>query len=158
MQPPFLRLKFTTDSVTEECFASDALLMIDIYFELPLLPAQLVSVFSLPNSPPKFIIIGIWMDLCDEVPEHGGARRLFNFLPLHAAGEYSAKGKHYISSYTPSLTALMRAPESHDRSLSVPFTAIGQNRPAGALFASDGVELELELVRRLLPPPQLFPS
>ncbi|KAG1729055.1 hypothetical protein EDD22DRAFT_929775, partial [Suillus occidentalis] len=36
---------------------------------------------------------------------------LFNFLPLHAAGEYRANGKslsqQYISSYTPSLTALM---------------------------------------------------
>ncbi|KAG2151576.1 uncharacterized protein EDB93DRAFT_1138211, partial [Suillus bovinus] len=35
---------------------------------------------------------------------------LFNFMPLHAAGEYRPKGKslsqQYISSYTPSLTAL----------------------------------------------------
>ncbi|KAG2129050.1 TPR-like protein [Suillus bovinus] len=82
---------------------------------------------------------------------------LFNFLPLHAAGEYRPKGKslsqQYISSYTPSLTALIKARRSHDRSLSVPFVAIGQDFPAGASFTLDAVEPELELVRGLLPPP-----
>ncbi|KAG2147812.1 CHAT domain-containing protein [Suillus bovinus] len=82
---------------------------------------------------------------------------LFNFLPLHAAGEYRAKGnslsRHYISSYTPSLTALIKARGSHDRYSSVPFVAIGQDCPAGASFILDAVEPELELVRRLLPPP-----
>ncbi|KAG1796011.1 CHAT domain-containing protein [Suillus plorans] len=82
---------------------------------------------------------------------------LFNSLPLHAAGEYRPKGKsvsqQYISSYTPSLTALIKARRSHDRSSSVPFVAIGQNRPAGASFTLDAVEPELELVQRLLPPP-----
>ncbi|KAG2147438.1 CHAT domain-containing protein, partial [Suillus bovinus] len=82
---------------------------------------------------------------------------LANFLPLHAAGEYRPKGKslsqQYISSYTPSLTALIKARGSHGRSLSVPFVAIGQDCPAGASFTLDAVEPELELVRRLLPPP-----
>jgi CHAT domain-containing protein len=82
---------------------------------------------------------------------------LFNFLPLHAAGEYRPNGKslsqQYISSYTPSLAALMRARRSHARSLPVPFVAIGQNRPAGASFTLDCVEPELELVRSLLPHP-----
>ncbi|KAG1717587.1 CHAT domain-containing protein [Suillus occidentalis] len=82
---------------------------------------------------------------------------LFNFLLLHAAGEYRANGKslsqQYISSYTPSLTALMRACTRQDRSPSVPFAAIGQNLPAGASFTLDCVEPELELVRSLLPPP-----
>ncbi|KAG2742493.1 hypothetical protein P692DRAFT_20197153 [Suillus brevipes Sb2] len=59
---------------------------------------------------------------------------LFNFLPLHAAGEYRANG-------------------DHDRSPSVPFAAIGQNLPAGASFTLDCVEPELELVRSLLPLP-----
>ncbi|KAG1842265.1 TPR-like protein [Suillus subalutaceus] len=81
----------------------------------------------------------------------------FNFLPLHAAGKYRANGEslsqQYVSSYTPSLTALMRAHRSHDRSPSVSFAAIGQNLPAGALFTLDGVEPELELVQSLLPPP-----
>ncbi|KAG2151666.1 CHAT domain-containing protein [Suillus bovinus] len=82
---------------------------------------------------------------------------LFNFLPLHAAGEYRAQGKsvsqQYISSYTPSLTALIKARKSHHRSPSVPFVAIGQDCPAGASFILDAVEPELELVKRLLPLP-----
>ncbi|KAG1747724.1 CHAT domain-containing protein [Suillus lakei] len=80
----------------------------------------------------------------------------FNFLPLHAAGEYRENGQSlsqlYASSYTPSLVALMRARRSHDRSPSVLFAAIGQNHPDGASFTLDGVEPELELVRSLLPP------
>ncbi|KAG1735366.1 CHAT domain-containing protein [Suillus occidentalis] len=111
----------------------------------------------------------LWDDVVCPVVEHlgGFARRgsriwwcptyLFNFLPLHAAGEYRANGKslsqQYISSYTPSLAALMRARRSHDRSPLVPFAAIGQNLPAGASFTLDCVEPELELVRSLLPPP-----
>ncbi|OAX31809.1 hypothetical protein K503DRAFT_810411 [Rhizopogon vinicolor AM-OR11-026] len=80
---------------------------------------------------------------------------LFNFLPLHAAGEYRRGGKNlsnlYISSYTPSLTALIRARRSHDRSQTVSFAAIGQNRPAGATYALQSVEPELDLVRSLVP-------
>ncbi|KAG1741307.1 TPR-like protein [Suillus lakei] len=81
---------------------------------------------------------------------------VFNFLPLHAAGEYYREhgrflSRFYISSYTPSLTALIRARKSHDRSLPVPFAAIGQNHPDGASFTLNGVEPELELVRSLLP-------
>ncbi|KAG2336874.1 TPR-like protein [Suillus weaverae] len=75
---------------------------------------------------------------------------LFNFLPLHAAGEYRKHGQFlsqlYVSSYTPSLAALINARRGHDRSLSVSFAAIGQNRPAGASFTLDGVEPELELI------------
>jgi CHAT domain-containing protein len=82
---------------------------------------------------------------------------LFNFLPLHAAGAYrqgeQLLSQLYISSYTPSLTALIRARKSHDSSLSVPFAAIGQNRPDGASFTLECVEPELELVWSLLPPP-----
>ncbi|KAG1739761.1 CHAT domain-containing protein [Suillus occidentalis] len=111
----------------------------------------------------------LWVDVVRPVAENlgGFARRgsriwwcptlLFNFLPLHAAGEYRANGEslsqQYISSYTPSLTALMRARRSHDRSPSVPFAAIGQNFPAGASFTLDCVEPELDLVQRLLLPP-----
>ncbi|KAG2159005.1 CHAT domain-containing protein [Suillus bovinus] len=82
---------------------------------------------------------------------------LFSFLPLHAAGEYRERGKFlsqlYISSYTPSLTALIKARASRDRPTSMPFVVIGQNFPAGASFTLDAVEPELELVRKLLPPP-----
>ncbi|OJA20351.1 hypothetical protein AZE42_10538 [Rhizopogon vesiculosus] len=79
----------------------------------------------------------------------------FNFLPLHAAGEYRQSGKNlsnlYISSYTPSLTALIRARRSRDRSQTVSFAAIGQNRPAGATFTLQSVESELDLVQKLVP-------
>ncbi|KAG2141065.1 CHAT domain-containing protein [Suillus clintonianus] len=111
----------------------------------------------------------LWNDVVRPVVEHlGGCTRpgsriwwcptyLFNFLPLHAAGEYREHGQSlsqlYISSYTPSLTALIRARRSHDRSLSVSFAAIGQNHPDGHSFTLDFVEPELELVRSLLPPP-----
>ncbi|KAG1870207.1 CHAT domain-containing protein [Suillus subalutaceus] len=81
---------------------------------------------------------------------------LFNFLPLHAAGKYRRHGQFlsqlHISSYMPSLTALIKA-RRQDRSLSVSFAAIGQNLPAGASFTLDCVESELELVQSLLPPP-----
>ncbi|KAG1763820.1 CHAT domain-containing protein [Suillus placidus] len=111
----------------------------------------------------------LWDDVVRPVVENlgGFARRgsriwwcptsIFNFLPLHAAGTYRANGEslsqQYVSSYTPSLTALIRARRIHDRSLSVSFAAIGQNRPIGASFTLDGVEPELELVRSLLPHP-----
>ncbi|KAG0694586.1 CHAT domain-containing protein [Suillus ampliporus] len=81
----------------------------------------------------------------------------FNFLPLHAAGEYKRGGKSlsqlYVSSYTPSLTALIRARKRNDGSPSVSFAAIGQNHPPGHSFPLEAVEPELELVQSLLPPP-----
>ncbi|KAG2354958.1 CHAT domain-containing protein [Suillus spraguei] len=113
-------------------------------------------------------LIELWDDIvCPVVENLGGCAQpgsriwwcptsVFNFLPLHAAGEYSKRGGRflshlYISSYTPSLTALIRARKNHDRSPSVSFAAIGQNRPAGALFTLNSVEPELELVQSLLP-------
>ncbi|KAG2132019.1 CHAT domain-containing protein [Suillus bovinus] len=111
----------------------------------------------------------LWYDVVGPVVESlGGIARqgsriwwcptsLFNFLPSHAAGEYKEKGhslsQQYTSSYTPSLTALIEARRSHERSPSVLFVAIGQSCPAGASFTLDAVEPELELVRSLLPPP-----
>ena len=80
----------------------------------------------------------------------------FSFLPLHAAGEYRRGGmnlsKLYISSYTPSLTALTRTRRNRDKSQATLFAAIGQNHPAGHTFTLQSVEPELELVRSLLPP------
>ncbi|KAG2739836.1 hypothetical protein P692DRAFT_20754507 [Suillus brevipes Sb2] len=111
----------------------------------------------------------LWNDVVFPVVENLGAfaRRgsriwwcptsVFNFLPLHAAGEYRANGEslsqQYISSYTPSLTALVRARRNHDRSPSVSFAAIGQNRPGGHSSTLELVEPELKLVRSLLPDP-----
>jgi CHAT domain-containing protein len=82
----------------------------------------------------------------------------FNFMPLHAAGEYRRGGNSlaqlYISSYTPSLTALIKARRHRDQPLPVSFAAIGQNHPKGASFALECVEPELALVQSLLPHPQ----
>ncbi|KIK43354.1 hypothetical protein CY34DRAFT_11807 [Suillus luteus UH-Slu-Lm8-n1] len=79
-------------------------------------------------------------------------------MPLHAAGEYRRGGKSlaqlYISSYTPSLTALMKSRRHRDQPLPVSFAAIGQNHPKGASFTLECVEPELALVQSLLPPPQ----
>ncbi|KAG2745480.1 hypothetical protein P692DRAFT_201848294 [Suillus brevipes Sb2] len=81
---------------------------------------------------------------------------VFNFLPLHAAGEYRANGESlsqlYISSYTPSLTALMRARRSHDRCPSCRVSA-RDARPAAAGAAGRVKKAAPELVQRLLPPP-----
>jgi hypothetical protein len=75
-------------------------------------------------------------------------------MPLHAAGEYSRGGKSlaqlYISSYTPSLTALIKALRRRDQPLSLSFAAIGQNRPEGYSTILECVETELTLVQSLL--------
>ncbi|KAG0708377.1 CHAT domain-containing protein [Suillus ampliporus] len=123
------------------------------------------------ETQPKLIeaLRKLWVDIVHPVVENLGKfakpgsriwwcpTSLFNFLPLHAAGEYRRGGMNlsqlYASSYTPSLTALIRARKSHDRSPHVPFAAIGQNRPEGASFTLEYVEPELDLVRSLLPPP-----
>jgi len=58
----------------------------------------------------------------------------FTLLPLHAAGPYATKGHnlphYYISSYTPTLAALIRARQQMPRDASSPhFVAIGQGNP-----------------------------
>ncbi|KAG0702961.1 hypothetical protein DFH29DRAFT_1068853, partial [Suillus ampliporus] len=60
----------------------------------------------------------------------------FTLLPLHAAGPYEPKSHNfshfYISSYTPTLTALIRARHQASRDASAQrFVAIGQARPDG---------------------------
>jgi len=81
----------------------------------------------------------------------------FNFLPLHAAGEYKHRGKNlsqiFVSSYIASMTTLIKARRRHDRSLPVHFAAIGQDLPNGALGRLAFVEPELDLVQSLLPTP-----
>ncbi|KAG0702340.1 TPR-like protein [Suillus ampliporus] len=110
----------------------------------------------------------LWVEVVHPVVQHldtvakPGSRiwwcptSFFNFLPLHAAGEYRSGGKSlsqlYISSYTPSLTALIKARRSHDRSLPMSFAAIGQNHPPEHKFPLTCVEPELDLVQSLLPP------
>ncbi|OJA18780.1 hypothetical protein AZE42_01624 [Rhizopogon vesiculosus] len=58
----------------------------------------------------------------------------FTLLPLHAAGPYEKKSHNlshfYISSYTPTLAALIRARQQISRDASTPhFIAIGQGNP-----------------------------
>ncbi|KAG1722186.1 CHAT domain-containing protein [Suillus lakei] len=117
----------------------------------------------------KKVLMELWDDVVRPVVDNLGrfAQRgsriwwcptsVFNSLPLHAAGEYSrAHGQFlswlYISSYTPSLMALIKARKSPDRSLPVPFAAIGQNLPDGYSHPLKAVEGELDLVQSLIPP------
>ena len=58
----------------------------------------------------------------------------FTLLPLHAAGPYVERGHNlshfYISSYTPTLAALIRARQQLPRDASIPhFISIGQGNP-----------------------------
>ncbi|KAG1838378.1 CHAT domain-containing protein [Suillus subalutaceus] len=95
-------------------------------------------------------LIELWEDVVRPVVENlGGFAQRRPRIWRH--GQFLSQ--LYVSSYTPSLTALIKARRNHDGSLSVSFAAIGQNRPAGASFTLECVEPELELVRSLLPPP-----
>ncbi|KAG0702537.1 TPR-like protein [Suillus ampliporus] len=60
----------------------------------------------------------------------------FTLLPLHAAGPYASKSRNlsyfYVSSYTPTLVALIRARQHVSRDASVQhFVAVGQGNPDG---------------------------
>ena len=80
---------------------------------------------------------------------------VFTSLPIHAAHPYR-KGERglsdvYVSSYTPTLSALIRSRNKRNTQQSVPsFVSIGQPNAAGYnLLVS--VRQELDLVRQLLP-------
>ncbi|EGN99470.1 hypothetical protein SERLA73DRAFT_73996 [Serpula lacrymans var. lacrymans S7.3] len=81
------------------------------------------------------------------------------FLPLHAAGAYR-KGEHnlanlFISSYTPTLSALLRSREVQRNAATLPrFLAIGQAKPSEASHESElkFIGLELNLIKSLVPP------
>ncbi|KAG0707083.1 CHAT domain-containing protein [Suillus ampliporus] len=80
----------------------------------------------------------------------------FTLLPLHAAGPYEPKSHNfphfYISSYTPTLTALIRARQQASRDASVQhFVAIGQARPDGGKELPY-VAAELDLVAQRVAP------
>ncbi|KAH7905794.1 CHAT domain-containing protein [Hygrophoropsis aurantiaca] len=84
----------------------------------------------------------------------------FTSLPLHAAGPYR-KGEQglsdlYITSYTPTLSALIRMRKNKaDSPLTIPkFAVIGQSTPGGGSVESKlpSVNAELDLVLGLLPP------
>jgi CHAT domain-containing protein len=80
----------------------------------------------------------------------------FTLLPLHAAGLYEKKSynlsRFYISSYTPTLAALIRARQQVARTASIPhFAAIGQGNPyEGAELAHVAAELG-DIAHRVAP-------
>ncbi|KAF9234281.1 hypothetical protein BU15DRAFT_79169 [Melanogaster broomeanus] len=90
---------------------------------------------------------------------------LFTALPLHCAGEYKHGGqmlsKLFVSSYTPSLSALIRArTRNANLTQEITFAAIGQathtDTPvkAPALYY---IDCELDDIEKLLPiPPMMF--
>ncbi|KAG2080442.1 CHAT domain-containing protein [Suillus cothurnatus] len=102
----------------------------------------------------RLISLELWVEVVHPVVERSRIwwcpTSLFNFMPLHAAGEYSRGGKSlaqlYIYSYAPSLTALIKARRRRDQPLSLSFAAIGQNRPEGYSTILECVEPELTLV------------
>ncbi|KAG2340931.1 hypothetical protein BDR05DRAFT_991223 [Suillus weaverae] len=108
------------------------------------------------TSSPALIkaLVELWDDVVRPVVENlGGFARQGSRIWWCPTKHGQFLSQLYISSYTPSFTALIKARRSHDRSLTVSFAAIGQNRPANASFTLDCVEPELELVQSLLPPP-----
>ncbi|KAG2122344.1 CHAT domain-containing protein [Suillus clintonianus] len=87
----------------------------------------------------------------------------FTSIPLHAAnpfrmnadrsGRESCLEDLYICSYTPTLSALLRARQAMKTRTTPSFAAIGQSRPgAGQGDVLPAVDSELELVHTLVPP------
>ena len=86
----------------------------------------------------------------------------FSLLPLHAAGPYRNSEKnlsdHYISSYTPTLSALIRARQSTSPDSATErkhFAAIGQAKAAGT-SELHSVSTELANIGRLVNGPAMF--
>ncbi|KAG0699069.1 CHAT domain-containing protein [Suillus ampliporus] len=93
----------------------------------------------------------------------------FTSIPLHAAHPSRMKGDGqgrelclediYICSYTPTLSALIRARQTMKMRVIPSFAAIGQSQPGagqGTMLAT--VDSELELVHKLVPPNVKFTS
>ncbi|KAF8837133.1 hypothetical protein BDN67DRAFT_909783, partial [Paxillus ammoniavirescens] len=82
---------------------------------------------------------------------------VFTQFPLHAAGEYRQGGRNfdqlYVSSYTPSLSTLIKARQTRSRSSAPQFAAIVQAKPAGRQEALLYPSLEADLIEHLLHPP-----
>ena len=82
---------------------------------------------------------------------------LFTAFPLHAAGQYRRGGRDlerlYVSSYTPSLSALVKARKTRERSPSAHFSAIVQAKPAGPYQELLFADREADVVQGFLPPP-----
>ncbi|KIK40598.1 hypothetical protein CY34DRAFT_260040 [Suillus luteus UH-Slu-Lm8-n1] len=93
----------------------------------------------------------------------------FTSIPLHAAHPFRMKADNsgreeclediYVCSYTPTLSALIRARQTMNTRAAPTFVAIGQSQPGtgqGTVLAA--VDSELELVHKLVPPNVQFTS
>ncbi|KAF9218900.1 hypothetical protein BS17DRAFT_662151, partial [Gyrodon lividus] len=84
---------------------------------------------------------------------------IFTAFPLHAAGEYRpSRGNRnlsnlYVSSYTPSLSTLIKARRMRDSSSPHHFAAIVQAKPEGHQVELLFPEREADEIGCLLPPP-----
>jgi tetratricopeptide (TPR) repeat protein len=82
---------------------------------------------------------------------------IFTAFPLHAAGQYRRGGRDlerlYVSSYTPSLSALVKARRTRESSPSASFSAIVQAKPAGPYEELLFADREADMVQGFLPPP-----
>ncbi|KIJ60778.1 hypothetical protein HYDPIDRAFT_116838 [Hydnomerulius pinastri MD-312] len=87
---------------------------------------------------------------------------LFTALPIHSAGEYERGGqvlfRLFISSYTPSLFALIKARTYPKTTPDINFAAIGQAKPSFASWKPlHYVDPEVDEIEKILPtPPILF--
>ena len=81
----------------------------------------------------------------------------FTAFPLHAAGQYRRGGRDlerlYVSSYTPSLSALIKARRTRKSAPPAYFSAIAQAKPAGPYQELVFAERETDLLEGFLPPP-----
>jgi CHAT domain-containing protein len=143
---------------------------------------------SVPDDPEsvedqlKEILYRLWVDvvapviaqLKETIPPGRNSRiwwcptSVFSTLPVHAAGDYTVEGEQlpqqYISSYTSSISSLVRARECADHAApSSKFAAIYQAKPLendeGKEVEYPAIELadmEPETVKRNLPPSLFF--
>ncbi|KAF8837113.1 hypothetical protein BDN67DRAFT_957168 [Paxillus ammoniavirescens] len=81
---------------------------------------------------------------------------VFTQFPLHAAGEYRQGGRNfdqlYVSSYTPSLSTLIKARQTRSNSSAPQFAVIVQAKPAGRQEALHYPSHEADLIENLVHP------
>ncbi|KAF8836801.1 hypothetical protein BDN67DRAFT_983674 [Paxillus ammoniavirescens] len=97
----------------------------------------------------KVVTKGSWIWWCPS--------SVFTQFPLHATGEYHQGGRNfdqlYVSSYTPSLSTLIKACQTRSSFSAPQFAAIVQAKPVGRQEALPYPSLEADLIEHLLHPP-----
>ena len=85
---------------------------------------------------------------------------IFTASPLHAAGQYRRSGRDlerlYVSSYTPSLSALIKARRVRESSSPAHFSAIVQAKPAGPYQELLFADREADMLEDFLPATTVF--